>query len=37
MKCPKCGKEGCKFTDRKEATRKIGKGSKKHYHKIMGR
>ena len=37
MKCPKCGKEGCKFTDRKEATRKIGKGGKKHYHKIMGR
>ncbi len=32
MKCPKCGKEGLRYTDRKEDMRAIGGGKKKHYH-----
>ncbi len=37
MKCPKCHKEGCSYIDRKETTRKIGKGKKKHHYKTMTR
>ncbi len=37
MKCPKCGKEGCNFIDRKETSRKIGRGKKQHYHNTLAR